>query len=59
MPAYAIKALDFSVKVYDEQQEAEPIIRTVAPYTMTSVQRLFTLYQLCRHVERVGLGATW
>ena len=50
-----IQTVDLSVRVYDDQDEAVPLLRTVAPYTMTSLERLMTLYQICHHVERRGL----
>src|SRR5215510_2041999 len=50
-----IQTVDLSVRVYDDQEEAVPLLRTVAPYTMTSLERLMTLYQICHYVERRSL----
>ncbi|MBL9148828.1 MAG: class I SAM-dependent methyltransferase [Phycisphaerae bacterium] len=50
-----IDLVDFSVRTYDGQTDALPILRTVAPYTMTNLERLMSLYQVCRYVERRGI----
>jgi hypothetical protein len=46
-----IDTVDLSLPVYDHQAEAVELVRTCAPYTMTTLARMMSLYQLCRHIE--------
>jgi hypothetical protein len=53
--AAMIDTVDLSVRVYDHQDEASDLLRTAAPYTMTSLERMMALYQVCRHIEQAGI----
>jgi O-methyltransferase len=46
-----IDSIDFSKQVFDNQDEALEIIRIAAKYTMCSLERLFTLYNLTKYLE--------
>lgn len=53
--ARLIDRLDFAKQVFDFQTEAADLLRLAAPYSMTSVERMMVLYQLCRYVESTQL----
>jgi hypothetical protein len=46
-----IETIDLAARVFDHQDEAANLLRQCAPYTMTSLARMMSLYELCRHLD--------